>query len=45
MFAGEFGDRSDPLVYRPALPVPVFVSLHFVEAGVFTDRLVHALCF
>ena len=45
VFLGEFGDRSDPFVYLPALPVPVFVSLHFIEAGVLTDRLVHTLCF
>jgi hypothetical protein len=29
-------------MHRPPLPVPVFVGLHFIEAGVFADGLVHA---
>jgi hypothetical protein len=30
-------------MHGPTLPVPVFVGLHFVKAGVFADSLVHAL--
>ena len=41
---GEFGNRLHPFMHRAALPVPIFVGLHFLVAGVFTDGLVHALC-
>ena len=40
--ADQLLDGIHPLMHGPALPIPVFVGLHFVKAGVFADRLVHA---
>jgi hypothetical protein len=41
----EFFNRIQPLMRGPALPVPIFVSLHFVEAGVLAhgDFTLHAV--
>jgi hypothetical protein len=39
--SGQFGNRVHPFMYGTALPVPVFVSLHFHVTGVFSDGLVH----
>jgi hypothetical protein len=29
-------------MHGPTLPVPIFISLHFLEVGVLSDGLVHA---
>jgi hypothetical protein len=42
VFLGEFGNGIDTLMHGPTLPVPVFVSLHFLEPTVLADGLVHA---
>jgi hypothetical protein len=31
-------------MHGAALPVPIFVGLHFLLTGVFPDGLLHALC-
>ena len=43
VFLGEFGDRSDPLMDRTALPVAVLVRFHIIKVGVLADRFVHTL--
>src|ERR1700733_9772892 len=38
----KFPNGSQPLMHGPALPVPIFVGFHFIEAGVLANGLVHA---
>jgi len=38
----NLGDRIHTLIHGTALPVPVFVSLHFLSTGIGADGLVHA---
>ena len=38
---GKFGNRVHPFVHGPALPVPIFIGLHFIEAVIDADGLVH----
>src|SRR5208283_2066233 len=40
----QFRNGGHALMHGSALPVPVFVGFHFVEAGVLTDGLVHSFC-
>ncbi len=40
---GEFSNRVHALLRGPALPVPILVSLHFIEAVIDADGLVYAL--
>jgi hypothetical protein len=39
----QFRDSAHALMGGPALPVPIFVRLHLLQAGVFADRLIHVL--
>jgi len=41
--AGDFGNGAHALMDEPTLPVPIFVSPHFLVTGVYANRLVHAL--
>ena len=41
MFLDHFFNRLDPLMRRSALPITVFVCLHFLKVGVTANGLVH----
>ena len=38
---GEFGNCVHAFIDRPALPVPILVGLHLIEAVIDADGLVH----
>jgi hypothetical protein len=39
----DFLYRIHPFMHGPTLPVPIFVSLHFLQAGVLAYDRVHPL--
>src|SRR5450759_2557602 len=42
---GDFSNRVHALLRGPAMPVPIFVGLHFIEAVIDADGLVHAFVY
>src|ERR1700733_3693855 len=37
----DLRNRIHPFMHGPALPIPVFIRLHFIKAAIHADSLVH----